>query len=132
MGPLLCGVGTLMLRTIGPDSDYLTGVLPGMVVFSLGLVLLVAPLTSSVLAAAPDRFAGIASGINNALARTGSLLAVSALPAIVGIGGEDYQRPVVFAAGYAQALLISAVLLFVGAAVSLVGLHGGPPANAER
>ena len=132
VGPLLCGVGTLMLRTIGPDSDYLTGVLPGMVVFSLGLVLLVAPLTSSVLAAAPDRFAGITSGINNALARTGSLLAVSALPAIVGIGGEDYQRPVVFAAGYAQAMLISAVLLFVGAAVSLVWLHGGPPANAER
>ena len=58
-----------------------------------GLVLLVAPLTSSVLAAAPDRYAGIASGINNAVARTGSLLAVSALPALVGIGGADYQQP---------------------------------------
>jgi EmrB/QacA subfamily drug resistance transporter len=132
VGPLLCGVGTLLLRGIGPDSDYLTGVLPGMLVFSFGLVLLVAPLTSSVLAAAPDRFAGIASGINNALARTGSLLAVSALPAVVGIGGEDYQRPEVFAAGYAQAQLICAVLLFLGAATSLVGLRSGPPANAER
>ncbi len=79
-----------------------------MLVFASGLVLLVAPLTSSVLAAAPDRYAGIASGINNAVARTGSLLAVSALPAIVGIGGEDYQQPEVFGAGYSQALLICA------------------------
>jgi EmrB/QacA subfamily drug resistance transporter len=140
VGPLLCGVGTLLLRPIGPDTGYVTGVLPGMVVFSLGLVLLVAPLTSSVLAAAPDRFAGIASGINNALARTGALLAVSALPAVVGIGGEDYQRPAVFDAGYAQALLICAVLLFAGALVSFVGLPsgvagpvaGGVPADADR
>jgi EmrB/QacA subfamily drug resistance transporter len=132
VGPLLCGIGTLILRGIGPDSGYFTDVLPGMLVFSLGLVLLVAPLTSSVLAAAPDRFAGIASGINNALARTGALLAVSALPAVVGIGGDDYQQPAVFAAGYAQAQLICAVLLFLGAAISLVGLRSGPPANADR
>ncbi len=101
-----------------------------MLVFSSGLVLLVAPLTSSVLAAAPDRFAGIASGINNAVARTGSLLAVSALPAIVGISGEDYQLPAVFSEGYSQALLICAVLLFLGGLVSAVGLRSGPPANA--
>ena len=93
VGPLLCAVGTLMLRGIDEDTDYFTGVLPGMLVFACGLVLLVAPLTSSVLAAAPDRYAGIASGINNAIARTGSLLAVSALPAVVGIGGADYQDP---------------------------------------
>ena len=90
-----------MLRGIDADTDYFTGVLPGMLVFSCGLVLLVAPLTSSVLAAAPDRYAGIASGINNAVARTGSLLAVSALPAVVGIAGADYRDPAVFAAGYA-------------------------------
>ena len=81
VGPVLCGVGTLLLRGVDEDTGYFTGVLPGMLVFSAGLVLLVAPLTSSVLAAAPDRYAGIASGINNAVARTGSLLAVSALPA---------------------------------------------------
>jgi EmrB/QacA subfamily drug resistance transporter len=131
LGPMLCGVGTLLLRQVDEDSGYWLGVLPGMLVFASGLVLLVAPLTSSVLAAAPDRFAGIASGINNAVARTGSLLSVSALPAIVGISGEDYQRPAVFAAGYQQALLISAVLLFLGGLVGAVGLHSGRPAEAD-
>jgi EmrB/QacA subfamily drug resistance transporter len=126
VGPVLCGVGTLLLRGVGEGTGYFTGVLPGMLVFAVGLVLLVAPLTSSVLAAAPDRFAGIASGINNAVARTGSLLAVAALPAVVGIGGEDYQRPAVFDAGYREAQLICAVLLFAGAAVCLVGLPAGP------
>ena len=131
-GPMLCGAGTLLLRGVGDGTSYWLGVLPGMLVFSSGLVLLVAPLTSSVLAAAPDRFAGIASGINNAVARTGSLLAVSALPAIVGISGEDYQLPAVFSEGYSQALLICAVLLFLGGLVSAVGLRSGPPANADR
>lgn len=122
VGPLLCAAGVLLLRGIGPDTGYVSGVLPGVLVFSLGLVLLVAPLTSSVLAAAPDRFAGVASGVNNALARTGSLLAVSALPAVVGINGEDYQRPAVFAHGYAVAQLIGAALLAGGAVLSLVAL----------
>jgi EmrB/QacA subfamily drug resistance transporter len=130
IGPLLCGAGTLLLRQVDADTGYFLGVLPGMLVFASGLVLLVAPLTSSVLAAAPDRYAGIASGINNAVARTGSLLAVSALPAIVGIGGEDYQQPEVFGAGYTQALLICAVLLFAGGLVAAVGLRSGLPANA--
>jgi EmrB/QacA subfamily drug resistance transporter len=132
VGPVLCGVGTLLLRGVNEDTGYFTGVLPGMLVFSSGLVLLVAPLTSSVLAAAPDRYAGIASGINNAVARTGSLLSVSALPAVVGIAGADYQNPSVFAAGYQQALLICAVLLFAGGLVGFVGLHPGRPTNADR
>jgi EmrB/QacA subfamily drug resistance transporter len=127
VGPLLCGIGTLILRRVGAGSGYFTDVLPGVLVFSFGLVLLVAPLTSSVLAAAPDRYAGIASGINNAIARTGSLLAVAALPAVVGIKGEDYRQPAVFSGGYQQAQLICAVLLFAGALVSLVGLRSGPP-----
>ena len=127
VGPVLCGLGALVLRGIDAGTGYFTGVLPGVLVFSCGLVLLVAPLTSSVLAAAPDRYAGIASGINNAVARTGSLLAVSALPAVVGIAGADYRDPAVFAAGYAQAQLICAVLLFAGGAISFVGLRDAAP-----
>jgi EmrB/QacA subfamily drug resistance transporter len=130
VGPVLCGLGTLLLREVDQDTRYLTGVLPGMLVFAAGLVLLVAPLTSSVLAAAPDRFAGIASGINNAVARTGSLLSVSALPAVVGITGEAYQQPAVFGAGYSDALLICAVLLVAGGAVGFLGLTPGPPTEA--
>ena len=126
-GPLLCGTGTLLLRGVGADTSYVTGVLPGVLVFSFGLVLLVAPLTATVLAAAPDRFAGIASGVNNALARTGSLLAVAALPALVGIGGADYRRPVVFDLGFQRAMTVCSVLLLAGALTALVGLPNGPP-----
>ena len=129
VGPVLCSAGTLLLRQVGEGTGYLTGVLPGMLVFAVGLVLMVAPLTSTVLAAAPDRYAGTASGINNAVARTGSLLAVSALPALVGIGGEDYQQPAVFAAGYAEAQLICAALLFAGGLIGFVGLPSGAPSR---
>ena len=130
VGPLLCAAGALALRGVDADTSFFTGVLPGVLLFASGLVLLVAPLTASVLAAAPDRYAGIASGINNAIARTGSLLAVSALPAVVGIGGADYQRPEVFGAGYSQALLICAVLLVGGGVVGFLGLRSGLPSSA--
>jgi hypothetical protein len=130
VGPLLCAAGALALRGVDADTSFFTGVLPGVLLFASGLVLLVAPLTASVLAAATDRYAGIASGINNAIARTGSLLAVSALPAVVGIGGADYQRPEVFGAGYSQALLICAVLLVGGGVVGFLGLRSGLPSSA--
>jgi len=125
LGPLLCGIGVLLLRDVDRTAPYFTVVLPGVVVFSLGLVALVAPLTATVLAAAPDRAAGLASGINNAVARTGSLLAVAALPALVGINGQAYLQPAVFTAGYAQAMTICAGLLIAGGAVSFVGLRPG-------
>ncbi|HET6626283.1 MAG TPA: MFS transporter [Nocardioidaceae bacterium] len=122
VGPVLCGLGVLLLRGVDDTSSYLTGVFPGVLVFALGLAALVAPLTSTVLAAAPDRFAGTASGINNAVARTGSLFAVAALPAAVGISGDDYQSPAAFSAGYQAALAICCVLLVLGGVVSFVGL----------
>jgi EmrB/QacA subfamily drug resistance transporter len=122
VGPVLCAIGCWLLIGVGEGSGYWLHVLPGLTVFSLGLVCLVAPLTTSVLAAAPDRYAGVASGINNAVARTGSLLAVAALPALVGISGEEYEVPEVFTAGYERAMLTCAVLLFVGGVVSFVGL----------
>ena len=64
-----------------------------LVVFGLGLALMVAPLTATVLAAAPEDRAGIASGVNNAVARAGSLLAVAALPVAVGLSGDAVRRP---------------------------------------
>ena len=76
-----------------------------MTVFALGLALLVSPLTAAVLAAAPDRFAGVASGVNNAVARAGSLLAVAALPALVGLAGDDYLDVDAMTDGYRAAML---------------------------
>jgi len=121
-GPVACALGALLLSRLGPGDSYWLGVLPGLVVFSLGLVTLVAPLTATVLAAAPDHYAGIASGINNAVARSGSLLAVAALPALVGVTGDGYRDPAVLGPGYRDALLVCAVLLLGGGVVSLVGL----------
>lgn len=72
VGPLVMAVGTLLLLRVGAGSSYWSDVLPGLVVFGLGLALLVAPLTATVLAAVPDEHAGIASGVNNAVARAGS------------------------------------------------------------
>jgi EmrB/QacA subfamily drug resistance transporter len=124
VGPLICATGTVLLSRVGSNASFWTDVFPGITIFALGLSMLVSPLTVAVLAAAPDRHAGIASGVNNAVARTGSLLAVAALPAIVGLTGDDYRNPVALRAGYHQALLLSAAMLAAGGLVSWVGLRG--------
>ncbi|GAA5021270.1 MFS transporter [Terrabacter aeriphilus] len=131
VGPLVCATGTLLLSRVGPGSTYWTGVLPGIGVFGLGLTLLVAPLTATVLAAAPDRHAGVASGVNNAVARAGSLLAVAALPAAVGLSGSDYAVPEAFSSAYRMAMLVCAGLLTAGGVVSwlLIRNPERPPAD---
>lgn len=126
LGPAVCAAGVLLLATIGTDASYVVHVLPGMLLFSVGLTMLVSPLTAAVLQAAPDEHAGVASGINNAVARAGSLLAVAAIPAIVGLGGADYRVPGVLSDGFRSALLICAALLAAGGAVSWIGLRRGP------
>ncbi len=118
VGPMVCALGTALLAGVGAGTSYWLGVLPGLAIFGVGLALLVAPLTATVLAAAPDRFVGVASGVNNALARTGSLLAVAALPALVGLAGADYQIPEAFSPAYGMAMWICAALLAAGGAVS--------------
>jgi len=127
LGPLVCALGVLLLSGVDAGSAYVTGVLPGIGLFAVGLVVLVAPLTTTVLAAAPDHSVGVASGINNAIARTGSLLAVAALPVAVGLEGADYAVPAVFADGYRTALWLCAGLLVLGALAALVGLAGTDP-----
>jgi EmrB/QacA subfamily drug resistance transporter len=124
VGPLVCAVGVVALLGVGAGTQWYA-VLPGLVVFSLGLALLVSPLTAAVLAAAPERNAGVASGINNAVARAGSLLAVAALPALVGLTGDAYRDPVAMTSGYRGAMIACAVLLAAGGIVSWFGL-GAP------
>ena len=124
VGPLLSATGLLLMLRIGPGSAYATDVLPAVVVFGLGLSALVAPLTGAVLSAAPDDRAGIASGVNNAVARTSQLLAVAALPALAGIAGSDYSSPQVFSAGFHSAMLMCAGLLVIGALIAAVLIRG--------
>jgi EmrB/QacA subfamily drug resistance transporter len=82
-GPLLAGAGLLLFQRVGADPDYVADVLPPLLLFSAGLVACVAPLTATVLADADESNAGIASGVNNAIARIAGLLAVAALGAVV-------------------------------------------------
>jgi EmrB/QacA subfamily drug resistance transporter len=83
LGPLVGAVGIALMMRIDATPDYWTDVFPALLVFSLGLSATVAPLTATVLADADERNAGIASGVNNAVARVASLLAVAALGAVV-------------------------------------------------
>jgi EmrB/QacA subfamily drug resistance transporter len=84
-GPLVAGAGLLLLLRVGVNVDYYTEILPGLLVFSLGLSMTVAPLTAAVLAGVEERQAGIASGVNNAVARVAGLLGIAALGAIVAV-----------------------------------------------
>lgn len=118
LGPFLAGVGTVLLLRVGPNTSYAADVLPAVVIIGLGLALTVAPLTATVLAAAADRHAGVASGVNNAVARAGGLLAVAALPVLVGLTGDDYADPATFDAGFGRAMIICAVLFFAGGVLS--------------
>jgi Na+/melibiose symporter-like transporter len=83
IGPLVAATGLMMLQRVDADLDYLTDLFPALLIFSLGLSATVAPLTATVLADADENNAGIASGVNNAIARVASLLAVAALGAVV-------------------------------------------------
>jgi len=122
-GPVVMATGALLLLRVGADVNYWADVLPGLTVFGLGLALMVAPLTSTVLAAASDEHAGIASGVNNAVARAGSLFAVAALPVAVGLAGTEYDDPQAFDAAYGSAIVACAVLLLLGGAVSWVTIR---------
>jgi EmrB/QacA subfamily drug resistance transporter len=111
IGPIVVGVGLAMLSRVERGSTYATGVLPGVLVFSIGLALTVAPLTAAVLAAVDDHHAGIGSAINNAAARVASLLAIAVLPGVVGLSDD-------FTSGYRKALLISAGLAAIGGVIA--------------
>jgi EmrB/QacA subfamily drug resistance transporter len=123
IGLLLAATAMLLLRRIGPDSSYVVDVLPPVALFGLGLAGTVAPLTATVLDAADDRHVGIASGVNNAIARAAGLLAVALIPAVAGISGQDYTDPPSFAAGFRTAMAIAAGLLVAGAVLSAVLLR---------
>jgi EmrB/QacA subfamily drug resistance transporter len=131
VGPLVMAVGVAWLSRVDAGTSYWTGILPPVVVFGLGLSLMVAPLTATVLSAAPEDRVGIASGVNNAVARAGSLLAVAALPVAVGLKGEQYADPVAFGDAYGKALLICAALLAVGGVLSWLTITHGAVAPTD-
>jgi EmrB/QacA subfamily drug resistance transporter len=118
VGVLLCAAGVLLMLRIGQHASYLLDVLPAVTVFGLGLSATVAPVTTTVLTAASDRYAGVASGVNNAVARAAGLLAVAVLPLVAGMSGEEYRNASAFNDSFRIAMLVCAGLLVAGAALA--------------
>ncbi len=118
VGPVICAAGLLLMLRIGPEADYLVDVLPGVAVFGFGLAVMVAPLTATALAAAPDEHAGLASGVNNAVARAAGLVAIAVLPAVAGISGADYTDPAAFNDGFDTSMWVAAGVLILGAGIA--------------
>ena len=114
LGPLVIAVGLLLMTQIDPGDSYVTGVLPAVIVFGIGLTLVVAPVTATVLAAADSRHSGIASGINNAVARVAGLLAVAVLPLIAGLTGDKFYDPAAMTDGFRMAMVVCAALAALG------------------
>ena len=85
VGPMIAGLGMALFSLLEPGASYWTSAFPASVVLAIGMTITVAPLTAAVLAAVEDAHAGLASAINNAVARIGGLLAIAVLPALAGI-----------------------------------------------
>ena len=122
LGPILMGVGSLMLLLVREDFNYWWQVLPAMIVFGLGLAATVSPLTSTVLGAIPEERSGIASAVNNAISRVAGLITIAIVGVIVG-GAIDLT-------GFHRAAVFVAVLLIAGGLVSLAGIRN-PEVPAE-
>ena len=112
IGPVVQGIGMLLLLRVGPDADYVTELLPALLVFGLGLSLAVAPLTAAVLAAVDDSRSGVASGVNNAVSRVAGLLAIAVVGTFISAQfdttvderlGDREQFPPNLAAAVAEA-----------------------------
>ncbi|MFF3357005.1 MFS transporter [Streptomyces sp. NPDC002917] len=130
VGPLFAAAGMLLMLRVGPGdatvSAYLQHVLPAVAVLGLGLVTVVAPLTSTVLASVDTARAGLASGINNAAARAAGLIAVAALPLLAGMGPEAYRDAGQFAAAFKRAMPICAGLMVLGSVIAWATVRTPP------
>ncbi len=135
VGSLVIASAFLAMTTISAGDAYLTGVLPPILLFGAGLTLVVAPGTAVALEAAALRRAGIASGVNNAVARVAGLLAVAGLPVLVGISGHGFYEPGKMATGFHVAMAICAALAAGGgvlAWLTITGSVSSSPSKVDR
>jgi MFS family permease len=120
-----------MLAGVEQGDAYVASVLPGVVVFGIGMTIFVAPLTATVLGSLPDEQAGIASAVNNAAARLAQLLAAAALPAAAGLSAGTAVGPGAFSDGYRTAMLIAAAIAAIGGLIAWLTVgeaEDAPPA----
>ena len=121
---MVSAAGLLLLLRTGMDTSYLTEVLPAMLVFGVGLALTVAPLVATVLAEADEHDAGIASAINNAVARVAGLVGVSVIGVVVAskLAGDSFAANHASVRAFHEALIICGALVALGGVAGLVGI----------
>jgi len=135
VGPIVGGLGLIAMLRVGADADYVTDVLPAVLVFGLGLSATVAPLTATVLDSVEERRVGIASGINNGVSRVAGLLAIAVLGAVIsaqfdasvgaGIGGGPLTAaaPAASTDAFHLGCLIAGLLMILGGIASAIGIE---------
>jgi EmrB/QacA subfamily drug resistance transporter len=135
VGPILGGIGLLLMLRVGPEADYAADLLPAIVVFGIGLAATVAPLTATVLDSVEERRVGIASGINNGVSRVAGLLAIAVLGAVISaqfdaaVGREVASGPLTDAAPEASTdafhlgIVIAGLLMIAGGIASWIGIQ---------
>ncbi|MEO1055851.1 MAG: MFS transporter [Actinomycetota bacterium] len=111
IGPLIVAAGMLLMLRVDASASYVADVLPAALVYGAGLAVMVAPLTATALGAAPSERAGAASGVNNAVSRTGGLLLVAAVPSLVGLTGTALSDPLALDEGFGRAVVVSVVVV---------------------
>jgi EmrB/QacA subfamily drug resistance transporter len=126
-GPLIAAAGVLLLARVDEHVDYVADILPAMVLFGLGLAVTVAPLTATVMADAHRGDSGIASGVNNAVARVAGLLGIATVGvAVAGRSGAELDL-----AGFRIGMLVTAVLVAAGGLIGLLGIQNRSGARPE-
>ena len=138
LGPALMGAGILVFMLVTEKSEFWTFGIVGYAIFSLGLAMLVAPITATALKSAPSEYAGIASGVNSTVSRLGSLIAVALIGLVIALvfdSRTDQAGAVPLAknqqgaelrdasvAGFQAGMTLAAALTFAGAAVGAIGI----------
>jgi EmrB/QacA subfamily drug resistance transporter len=126
-GTVICAGALVLFSRIGANTSYIRDVLPAAVILGLGLSLTVAPLTATALGSVAERHAGVASGVNNAVARAAGLLAVAVLPLAAGLGTGSLTSPAALAPTYRTAMLLCSGILLVGAAIAFAAVPAKLP-----
>jgi EmrB/QacA subfamily drug resistance transporter len=126
IGPLVAAAGIALMTRIGPGAAYVTEVLPAVTLLALGLAGTVAPLTTTVLGAAPDADAGLASAINNTVARVAGLLAVAVIPVAAGLMAADYLDPAALDEAFDRGVVLAAALAAAGGLLAFATIRSGP------
>jgi EmrB/QacA subfamily drug resistance transporter len=127
IGPIVAGAGMWLLVRVQPGASYVDSVLPGVFLFGAGMTLTVAPLTAAVLGAVDDAHVGTASGVNNAIARLGGLIAVAVLP---GIAGIDAATPSTLSSGFVTAMQFCAAACAGGGVIAFLTVRAGAKVKA--